>query len=68
MVTLWTFTEQSKLENFSEVLKSNAIEYEVGNGKNHNSLVTLSVNEYDYEKAKKLLVRHRKRRTSGDFK
>ena len=68
MITLWTFIDKSKLEKFIEVLKSNEIEYEVGNEKNPNSLVTVSVNEHDYEKAKKLLMRHRKRRTSGDFK
>ena len=68
MVTLWTFDAQAKLDRFAEVLKSNDIAYEVGNPKNPNSLVTLSVNEDDYEKAKKLLMRHRKRKTSGEFK
>ena len=67
LVTLWTFDAQAKLERFIEVLKSNNIEYEVGNSKNPNSLVTLSVEEDDYEKAKKLLMKHRKRRTSRDL-
>ena len=68
LVTLWTFDAQAKLERFTEVLKSNNIEFEVGNSKNPNSLVTLSVEEDDYEKAKKLLMKHKKRRTSRDLR
>lgn len=67
MTVLWTFENQAKLERFAEVLASNGIEYETGSEKGPNSLVTLSVDEADYVKAKKLLMKHRKRRTSADF-
>lgn len=68
MTILWTFENQEKLQRFAEVLASNDIAYETGSGKGPNSLVTLSVDEADYAKAKKLLMKHRKRRTSADFR
>ena len=67
MTVLWTFENQEKLQRFAEVLASNDIGYEIGSDKLPNSLVTLSVDEADYIKAKKLLMKHRKRRTSADF-
>jgi hypothetical protein len=67
MTVLWTFENQEKLQRFAEVLASNDIAYETGSEKLPNSLVTLSVDEADYVKAKKLLMKHRKRRTSADF-
>jgi aspartokinase len=67
LITLWTFENQPKLEHFADVLKSNDIEYEVGNQQASNSQVTISVNERDYTKAKKLLMKHRKRKTSSDY-
>lgn len=67
MTVLWTFENQEKLQRFAEVLASNDIAYVIGSEKLPNSLVTLSVDEADYVKAKKLLMKHRKRRTSADF-
>jgi len=67
MTVLWTFENQEKLKRFAEVLASNDIAYEIGSEKLPNSLVTLSVDEADYADAKRLLMKHRKRRTSADF-
>jgi hypothetical protein len=66
MVTLWTFENQAKLDQFTGILKQNGMAYEVENGKTGGGLV-ISVEEADYQKAKRLLMKHRKRRTSGDF-
>jgi hypothetical protein len=69
--TLWTFETQAKLEDFVSILQNHDIAYEIaakGNPQKPNNEVTLSVAEGDYEKAKKLLLKHRKRRTSRDYR
>jgi hypothetical protein len=70
MTNLWTFDSQDKLERFAEVLKSNDIAYQIiskGKQSATNLGVTIAVEEYDLAKAKKLLMKHHKRRTSGDY-
>lgn len=70
MTKLWTFDSQDKLERFAEVLKSNDIPYEIlskGKQSATNLGVTIAVEEDDFAKAKRLLMKHHKRRTSGDY-
>ena len=69
MKTLWTFDTQAKLEDFVVILQKRDIAYEIASKSNPqkpNNEVTVSVDEKDFEKAKKLLLKHRKRRTSRD--
>jgi hypothetical protein len=69
MRTLWTFDTQAKLEDFIVILQNHEVPYEIASKANPgrpNNEVTVSVNEKDFEKAKKLLLKHRKRRTSRD--
>ena len=68
MTVLWTFDSKIKLEQFGEILKSNDIGFEVGDLDGRKADVVISVDDADYTKAKKLLMKHRKRRTSGDFR
>ena len=63
---LWTFEDRAKLEKFTAVLKMHEMAYEINSKtseKNTNQL-TVSVENADYENAKRLLMRHRKRKTS----
>jgi hypothetical protein len=65
---LWTFENQSKLDQFAAILTENDILYEIvfkNEKKKSASGITISVDEKDYQKAKKLLMKHRKRRTSA---
>lgn len=67
MRTLWTFESQAKLELFAAILREADISYETASmGKNKNSAneVTISVDEREYERAKKILMKHRKRKTA----
>jgi hypothetical protein len=69
--TLWTFETQVKLEEFVVILQKHDIAYEIASKdqrKKPNNEVTVSVDEKDFEKAKKLLLKHRKRRTSRDYR
>ena len=64
---LWTFESQPKLELFAAILQEAGIPHETATmGKNKNSAneVTISVDERDYERAKKILMKYRKRRTT----
>jgi hypothetical protein len=67
---LWTFESKAKIDPFIVILEGHGITYEI-TSKNHslksNGEVTIAVDEDEYEKAKRLLMRHRKRRTSGDY-
>jgi len=69
MKTLWTFDTKAKLDDFVAVLKQHDIAHEIASksepGKSKNQ-VTISVEEADFEFSKKLLLKHRKRRTSRD--
>ncbi len=64
MPILWTFENQEKLKPFIELLAENGIEYELfAKGKKEPSAdgLILSVDDYDFKRAKKLLLNHRKR-------
>jgi hypothetical protein len=67
--TLWTFENQDKLEIFCSILKEQGIGYEIKTSnkeKTINNGSILDIDEHYFEKAKKLLLKHRKRRTSID--
>jgi hypothetical protein len=70
MIFLWSFSNEMKMNKFIDVLKQNSIEYEIQSkmyetrGNNGYSIAVL---DKDFDKAKKLLIRHRKRKTSSDY-
>ena len=66
MKILWTFEDQGKLDKFSAVLKEHEISFEIDskNSENRSNQLTISVNDDEYEKSKRLLLRHRKRISS----
>jgi hypothetical protein len=67
--TLWTFDTQAKLEDFAAVLRQHDIAHEIASKsdpRKPNNEVTISVDEAEFEYSKKLLLKHRKRRTSRD--
>lgn len=67
MTILWTFQTQAKVELFAAILQEADIPYEIdskGKQKAAGSEVTISVDDRDYERAKKLLMKYRKRRTT----
>ena len=68
MKTLWTFENQEKLDAFCSLLKEQEVNYEIGattEMKIAKSKLTISLEEGDYEKAKKLLLKHRKRKSTS---
>ena len=64
---LWTFEDKAKLEKFAAVLHEHEIAFEVNAKSKERSTnqLTLSVEDYEYEHAKRLLMRHRKRKSSN---
>lgn len=71
MIELWTFEQAQKAEAFLEILAEHGIEFERRDGPSPvkgATRVTVLVAEDDLEKAKRVLTRHRKRRTSADMK
>jgi len=67
---LWRFESHIKFEQFTAILDSHNISYEINPNKPNAKTkdeIELSVDEKDYEKAKRLLLKHRKRRTSSDL-
>jgi len=64
---LWTFEDQAKLDKFTAVLTNHEMAFEINakSADRSTNLLTLSVDDSDYEKAKRLLMRHRKRKTSS---
>ena len=69
MKQLWAFETQEKLDAFCSVLKVQEIVYEIismTKEKNVDSCWILMIDERDFKEAKKLLLHHRKRRTSID--
>ena len=69
MKPLWTFDNQDKLDGFCSILKEQGIVYEIktsSKGKNESTGLLINIDDRDFEKAKKLLLKHRKRRTSID--
>ena len=70
MIVLWTFENEEKLNKFKDILKNNDIEYEIQSKNKQDSKdsgLVIAVIKNDYVKAKKLLMRHRKRKTSADY-
>jgi len=64
MRELWTFPSKDKLEKFVLTLDAHEIPYTAqAKGSNQHSV---SVEEKDYHKARKLLLKHKERRTSED--
>lgn len=64
---LWTFESQPKLDLFAAILQEAGITCEtaaMGKNKNSGNEVTVSVDEREYEQAKKILMKYRKRRTT----
>lgn len=69
MKQLWTFETQEKLDAFCSVLKEQEIEYEITSTTKDKIVsdgLILMVDDRDYKNAKKILLHHRKRRTSID--
>ena len=69
MIALWTFDVPAKLERFIPILENHSIPYELSSKGKPAELgvaITVSVDEKDFAKAKKYLLRYKKRRTSGD--
>ena len=64
MRELWNFMTKGKMEKFEAILKSHEIEYEITSAEKNKYII--SVNESEYTKAKRVLLKHRERRTSGD--
>lgn len=67
MVKLWTFENQTKTNAFTPSLEIAGISFELvtkGTQKAANTEVTIMVEEREYEKAKRLLMRHKKRKTA----
>jgi hypothetical protein len=64
MPILWTFENQEKLTPFTVVLSDNNISFEIltktGKVDTVKGLI-ISVDEYEYKKAKKILLSYRKR-------
>ena len=70
MKLLWQFENHKKLEQFSAILDNHSISYEIDSDKQaikQKDKIALFVEEDNYELAKKLLLKHRKRRTSSDI-
>jgi hypothetical protein len=69
LIALWTFDSPAKLERFVPILENHAIPYELSSKGKPAELgvaISVAVEEGDLVKAKKYLLRYRKRRTSGD--
>lgn len=66
MKALWTFETREKLDKFLSIINEHNIPYELSSTGNKDTNIALSVDGNDYTQAKKLLLKHRKRRTSSD--
>jgi hypothetical protein len=67
LVKLWTFENQTKTNAFTPSLEIAGITFELvskGTQKTSNSEVTIMVEDREYEQAKRLLMRHKKRKTA----
>jgi hypothetical protein len=69
-VQLWTFESRESLDRFAATLDSHGLAYEVRTRKlepaQGDDGQVIVVAEADYPAARKLLLRHRKRRSSAD--
>jgi len=67
LTVLWTYENQAKTDPFIASLQEAEIPYETqskAKQKGQSGEVTIFVDEKDYARAKKILMKHRKRRTS----
>jgi hypothetical protein len=67
MRKLWTFENRDKMDLFAAILKEADIHYEnqsLGKNLSSSNEVTISVDENEYERAKKILMKYRKRKTT----
>jgi hypothetical protein len=68
-VQLWTFESRENLDRFAAILDEHGLAYEVQNKKGEAAKgpdgVVITVATADYAKGRRLLLRHRKRRTSS---
>jgi Holliday junction resolvase len=65
---LWTFETMAKAEPFIAILQEKEIQFEIQSKvgtKTQSNETTISVEEAEYEKAKRFLTRHRRRKTSS---
>jgi hypothetical protein len=70
MTQLWTFESRESLDRFAAIMGEYGLAYEIRTKKGeiatgHDGVV-IFVSEADFAKARRLLLRHRKRRTSAD--
>ena len=64
MRELWKFTTKEKMDKFIVILQSHEIDYEITAAEKNRYVI--SVNDSEYNQAKKVLLKHRERRTSAD--
>jgi hypothetical protein len=64
MRELWSFTTREKMDKFIAILQAHDMECEISSAVKDKYVI--AVNESDYSKAKRILLKHRERRTSGD--
>ena len=65
---LWTYENQAKADPFLAILQERGILFETqstAKTKTQNSEIIISVDDREYEKAKKCLVKHRRRKTTS---
>ncbi len=72
MAQLWTFETRESLDRFAAVLDAHGMAYEVRTKKDEAASgadgLVIKVAEADYPEGRRLLLRHRKRRTSADLR
>ena len=70
MVQLWTFDSRESLDRFAAILDEHDVGYEIRSRKAELAKgpdgVVIAVAKADYPAGRRLLLRHRKRRTSAD--
>jgi len=67
LMTLWTFESRTKLELFIPILTDHNISYEIlfkGKPDVSNVGLMITVEKSDYEKAKRLLMIHKRKKTN----
>ena len=64
MRELWNFMTKEKMEKFENILRHHEIEFEITSAEKNRYVI--SVHESDYDDAKRVLLKYRERKTSGD--
>ncbi len=67
MKNLWTFTNKEKCNQYIAVIQGHGIDYVLIQKGESGSEITIAIEEKYYEKAKKLLLKFRTRRTGSDL-